>query len=244
MDWTLVELDTVDSTSSEVRRRAEAGAPEGLAVTARSQTAGRGRQGRSFQSLRDKGLYLSVLLRPSSADALAELTPRTAVAVCHTLDRLYPAGYGVKWVNDILLNGKKLVGILTECNLTPAGIPDFVVLGIGINLTQSAADFGPELSPIATSLAWELGLQADRAALLQALLDDLGRMYTAFPGDHDGWLARYRHLCITTGRSVTLHQGGQRQEAFAEAVNDDFSLSVRLPDGRRETVASGEVSVR
>lgn len=240
MDWNLVELDTVDSTSSEVRRRALSGAPEGLAVTALAQTAGRGRQGRSFQSLAGKGLYLSVLLRPASARGLGELTPRSAVAACAALNALRPGGYGVKWVNDVVLNGKKLAGILTECALTPDGAPDFVVLGIGVNLSQTPADFGPGLSSIATSL----GGAVDREALLHALLGELGAMYRAFPGGHGLWLERYRRLCVTTGRAVTLVQGDRRREAYAEAVNDDFSLLVRLPDGSLEAVTSGEVSVR
>lgn len=241
----LVCLETVDSTNTEVKRRAAAGAAEGLAVLAEGQTAGRGRRGRSFQSLSGKGLYLSVLLRPAvSLAELSQLTAWTAVAVCRGIQSCCGAEPQIKWTNDILLNGKKLCGVLTELELeAESAAPSHVVVGLGVNVSQTAADFGPELADIATSLELE-GFSVRRAELAGRILAALDDLYAAFPAGKADYLSDYRARCVTTGREVLLLRGDAQVPAFAEAVDDDFGLVVRCPDGRRETVTSGEVSVR
>lgn len=243
---TLLCLDTVDSTNTELKRRAAQGAPDGLAVIADRQTGGRGRLGRSFVSVPEKGLYLSVLLRPRCAVAeLTTLTAWAAVAVCDAIHSVCGVRPGIKWTNDLVLEGRKVCGILTELGTDPkTGAPDYVVLGIGVNLSQTAADFGPEVAPVAISLAQALGTAPDRAQLAAAILSALDGLYAAFPKERVAWLARYRANCITTGKPVRLLRPNGVQEAFAEAIDDDFALTVRLPDGRRETVSGGEVSVR
>ena len=147
----VVCLDTVDSTNSEVKRRAADGAAEGLAVLSDEQTAGRGRRGNAFQSLKGKGLFCSVLLRPRvPLDALGQLTAWTAVAVCRAIEACCGLTCGIKWTNDIILNGKKLCGILTELEFeAESAAAVAVVVGIGVNVGQTEADFGPDLSPIA-----------------------------------------------------------------------------------------------
>lgn len=243
---TLICLDTVDSTNSEVRRRAMDGAPDGLAVIAGHQTGGRGRQGRAFVSPAGKGLYLSVLLRPRCTLAeVSTLTAWTAVAVCGAIERVCGARPGIKWTNDLVLEGRKVCGILTELGLeNGSAAPDYVVVGIGVNLTQTEADFGPEVAPVAISLAQALGSAPGRDELAGAILAALDEMYGAFPRQKADYLSRYRACCVTTGKQVRLLRPGGTQEAFAEAIDDNFALVVRLPDGRRETVSSGEVSVR
>ena len=235
----------MDSTNTEVKRRAAAGAAEGLAVLAEGQTAGRGRRGRSFQSLSGKGLYLSVLLRPAvSLAELSQLTAWTAVAVCRGIQSCCGAEPQIKWTNDILLNGKKLCGVLTELELeAESAAPSHVVVGLGVNVSQTAADFGPELADIATSLELE-GFSVRRAELAGQILAALDDLYAAFPAGKADYLSDYRARCATTGREVLLLRGDAQVPAFAEAVDDDFGLVVRCPDGRRETVTSGEVSVR
>lgn len=241
----LICLETVDSTNNEAKRRAALGAAEGLVVLSEEQTGGRGRRGRSFQSLSGKGLYGSVLLRPAvSLDALSEVTAWTAVAVCRGLRACCGVEPQIKWTNDILLGGKKLCGILTEMELeAESATPSHVVVGIGVNVNQTAADFGPELAGMATSLALE-GCRPRRAELARHLLTALEDMYAAFPEEKEGYLAEYRARCVTTGREVVLLQGGRETAAFAEEVDDHFALVVRLADGTRQTVSSGEVSVR
>ena len=242
---TLVCLNTVDSTNNEVKRRAE-GAPDGLAVLAEEQSGGRGRRGRSFVSPAGKGLYLSVLLRPSCPLAeVGTLTAWTAVAVCGAVERCCGLRPGIKWPNDVVLDGRKLCGILTELELeAESGRVRHVVVGAGINVSQTEADFGPQVAPVAVSLAQVLDRPPRRAALAAALLEALDRMYAAFPREKEAYLARYRADCLTVGRPIRAIRPEGEREGFAEEIDDSFSLVARWADGSRETLNSGEVSVR
>ncbi len=242
---TLMCLDTVDSTNNELKRRAET-APDGLAVLAEQQTGGRGRQGRSFVSPAGKGLYLSVLLRPACTLAeVSALTAWTAVAVCAALERCCGVRPGIKWPNDVVLEGKKLCGILTELEVeAETGALRHVIIGVGVNVSQTAEDFGPEVAPLAVSLAQVLAAPPRRAELAAAVLTALDELYAAFPRGRADYLARYRALCLTVGRPIRVIRGGQVREGVAEAVTGEFALAVRWPDGIREDLFSGEVSVR
>lgn len=241
---TLLRLDCVDSTNREIRRLAVQDAPDGLVVTARRQTAGRGRSGRSFHSPKDCGLYLSALLRPQlPPEAAAHLTAWTAVAVCDAIESVCSLRPQIKWINDLILNGKKLCGILTELLVTN-GRPDGVVVGIGINVNHRAEDFPPDLRDTATSLSMELGRDVDLESLTYALILALDRLYAAFPSQKESYLDRYRADCLTTGRPVLLTTPVQTREAVALGIDEDFRLLVELPDGTREAVRTGEASVR
>lgn len=240
-------LKTVDSTNNECRRRAAQLAPDGLAVVSGEQTGGKGRRGRSFQSLRGKGLYLSALLRPSQEVPLEEVTQITAwaaVAVCRALERVTGLPCAIKWTNDILLEGKKVCGILSELGLDDDGRADYVVVGIGINVSQTEKDFGPELAEIATSLGQHMDQPPRRGEVATALLDELDRLWRAFPAGKGEYLEQYRARCATVGKPVKVIRPDRSYEARALAVNEDFSLRVALPDGREEKVFTGEVSVR
>ena len=239
-------LPTVDSTNNEAKRLAVAGAPEGLVVLADRQTGGRGRRGRSFQSPEVQGLYLSVLLRPEvSATAAVNLTAWVAVAICDGVEEACGVRPGIKWPNDIILEGRKLCGILTEMELEgETGAIQWVVAGIGTNVSQKSEDFEETVRPVAVSLAMA-GHPVRRAELALAQLRALDRMYRDFlSGQVDSWLARYRQDCLTIGRQVLLLQGERREEAQALEIDDEFSLVVRLTDGPETTVRAGEVSVR
>ena len=238
-------LNSIDSTNDECKRRAIAGAPAGLAVTADTQTGGRGRRGRSFQSLAGKGLYLSVLLRPQvPLETVSQLTAWTAVAVCRAIEQVCDVRPDIKWPNDILVGGKKLCGILTELGLeAETGALSYVVVGMGTNISQTRSDFGPGLADIATSLSI-LGASVQRRVLAKALLGTLDDMNTAFPEDRAGYLAEYRRRCVTLGKEVRLVEPARERQATALDIEEDFSLRVRLSDGQEERVSSGEVSVR
>lgn len=242
--WRTVYLDMVDSTNNEVKRRADLGAPEGLAVIAGEQTAGRGRLGRSFQSPKGKGLYLTVLLRPAlSPSQVTGLTAWTAVAVCNAVEAECSLRPRIKWTNDIILNGKKLCGILVETK-TEGDRISYAAVGVGINVNQTPEDFDPQIRSVAGSLAMALGRNTEPSALASRVLEALGRMYDEFPAQKAQWLSRYRDDCLSIGREVALVRGDRVRYAYAEGVGDDFSLLVRYPDGTREAVQSGEVSVR
>lgn len=241
----LVCLDTVDSTNNEVKRRAVDAVPDGLAVVAAQQTGGRGRRGRTFVSP-PGGLYLSALLRPQCPlEQVSALTAWSAVAVCDAVEQVCGVRPGVKWPNDVILDGRKLCGILTELELEgETAALRYVVVGIGVNLSQTEADFGPEVAPVAISLAQALGTAPRRAEVAAALLDALDRLDRDFPGKWDSWLERYRKDCITVGKPVQVLQGSQARTGTAVGVDDSFALVVRWEDGTEEALSSGEVSVR
>ena len=242
----LLCLDVIDSTNTECKRRAMDGAPEGLVVTAEEQTGGRGRRGRSFQSPRGTGLYLSALFRPELEPArVGDFTAWVAVAVCDGIEACCGVRPQIKWTNDIVLEGKKLVGILTELGLeSETNTLDYMVTGIGVNVNQSPEDFSPEIRDMATSLSQILGRPVRRAELAAQIVLALDRMYAGYPEDRAEYLAKYRADCITTGHQVQLITPTARRQAFALEIDDDFNLVVELYNGKRETVSAGEVSVR
>ena len=242
----LMCLDVIDSTNTECKRQAMAGAAEGLVVTAEEQTGGRGRRGRGFQSPREKGLYLSALFRPSlEPGQVSNFTAWAAVAVCDGIEACCGLRPQIKWTNDILLNGKKLVGILTELGLeSESNALDYLVTGIGVNVNHAPEDFSEDIRDMAVSLAQALGHPVRRAELAAQIILALDRMYAGFPGNKEEYLKRYRADCITPGRQVQLITPASRREALALEIDDSFNLVVELPGHSRETISAGEVSVR
>lgn len=243
---TLACLDTIDSTNTECKRRAMAGAPEGLVVLAEEQTGGRGRLGRAFQSPKGCGLYLSALLRPKLEPAeAADFTAWVAVAVCDGIQAVCGVRPRIKWTNDIVLNGKKLVGILTELGLeSETNSLQYLVTGIGINVNHRTEDFGVDIQNVAISLAQALGHPVRRSRLAAEIIRALDRMYADFPRNKEEYLEKYRADCLTPGNQVQLITPITRQEAFAVGIDDQFRLVVELPDGTRKALSAGEVSVR
>lgn len=238
-------LEEIDSTNSYLKREALAGAPHGTVAAANCQTAGRGRLSRSFLSPPDRGVYLSVLLRPQlPPEALMGTTGMAAVAVCRAIERVSRAEVGIKWTNDLVLNGKKLCGILTEMSLEgETGMVQSLVVGAGVNVRQTLEDFGPEVSRMATSLAQE-GCAVPRARLAAAMIEELYRLSESLGGDISGWVAEYRRRCVTLGRPVQLLWTQGREQALALDIDSQFGLVVRRGDGSVTTVRTGEVSVR
>ena len=242
----LLCLDTIDSTNTEAKRQAMNGAPEGLVVLSEEQTGGRGRRGRSFQSPKGKGLYLSVLLRPRlEPGQVGDFTAWAAVAVCDGIEAACGLRPRIKWTNDLVLNGKKLCGILTELGLeSESNALDYLICGVGINVNQAPEDFQADVRPIAGSLAQALGRPVRRAHLAAEILRAFDRMYARFPQDKQAYLEQYRRDCLTPGNPVQLITPTARQEAIAVDIDDEFRLVVEYPDGRRAALSTGEVSVR
>lgn len=241
----LLCLDTIDSTNTEAKRQAMAGAPEGLVVLAEEQTGGRGRLGRSFQSPPGTGIYLSFLLRPqTSPEQAVNLTACAAVAMCDAVEAACGLRPQIKWTNDILLARRKICGILTEMSVEgETGALQYIVLGIGVNVNQALDDFPEELRDLAGSVAMAAGHPIDRGRLAAEIINAVDAMYAGWKAGIRN-AAQYRADCATLGRQVRLIRGGLERTAFAEDVDDQFGLVVRYEDGTRETVISGEVSVR
>lgn len=233
-------VEETDSTNLALRRLAAEGAAEGTVLWAARQSAGRGRLGRSFASP-EGGLYLSLLLRPEEqAERDLLLTPAAAVAAAAAVEGVCSLHCGIKWPNDLIAGGKKLCGILTESFFARG--ERFLALGIGVNVNTEA--FPTEIADLAVSVRQLTGRVTALDALAEALAGELDGTLAAVRRGDPKVLAAYRERCLSVGRDVLLLRGGESRPARALAVNDDFSLEVRLPDGSREAVRFGEVSLR
>lgn len=238
-------FDSVDSTNNRLRDLAFAGVPEGQVVLANEQTNGRGRRGRQFVSPKDKGIYLSLYFCPDSLPSdMVSVTAWAAVAVSNAIASVCKVRPQIKWVNDLLLNGKKICGILTEMSVeSESGQIQYVVLGVGLNVNEQPEDFPEEIQEIATSLSAECGQQFSRAALAAEIIKELDWMRSLWPQGKKEYLEAYRTANFTIGKEVIVMQKAAKKDGIAEAVNEDFSLRVRYADGSTENISSGEVQI-
>ncbi len=228
---------SLDSSNNKAKELAAGGCPHGTAVVALTQTGGRGRYGRSFASPAG-GLYLSVVLRTRELPDTTALTAAAAVAVCRAVETVTELEPRIKWVNDVLLNDKKLCGILSEAvtDLESGGI-EWVVTGMGINITNQG--FPEELRSIAAALYEREPSGMVRIRLAAELLKNLlPRPLTGEP-----MLSEYKRRLATLGRDVTVYAPSGEYTAYAEDLDEQCRLIVRLPDGTRRLLSSGEVSV-
>lgn len=237
-------MESVTSTNDLLRQAAANGAPEFTVYAAKSQTAGKGRQGRQFYSPPQTGLYLSILLRPqiSPAESLA-LTPLAAVAAAHAVERCSGQSVQIKWVNDLLLNGKKICGILAESQFSVADTLDYVIVGIGINLLPPPQGFPPELKQIAGAV-YPADANAESAFIDCAaeLISSLIYEYRRLPEKH--YLAGYRSRLCMLGTEITVCENGMERAAIALAVDDALRLLVRYSDGTEQWRSTGEIRIR
>ena len=230
--WKLHYEPVCGSTQDLARAAAARGAEQGWTVVTDLQQQGRGRQGRSWVAPAETALLFSTILRPPR-DVLPLLPLLAAVTVAGGIEAATGALPDLKWPNDILLNGKKLAGILLE---RPVGAE--VVLGVGLNVNQSRA----ELPDGATSLRVALGHELEREALLAAILNDLGNAYERADREGIGWIVPgWRSRSSMLGDPVTFRRDGVLIRGIAEDVADDGALRVRLDDGSRLSVVAGEV---
>lgn len=244
MGQSIYFYEETDTTNNRARELALEGAPEGTLVVAEKQTAGRGRRGKVWESPLGTGIWMSLVLRPQIAPAEASvLTLLCGLATAEAIEAETGLSAGIKWPNDILINGKKAVGILTEMDCEMSEV-HFVIPGIGINV--NTASFPPEIAEIATSLYLECGKTVSRRRLVHKVLERLEEHYETFlrTGSFAAMLEDYRKHCITLGKEV--HVLG-RKPFFAEAldITPEGELLVRRADnGKEEVVFSGEVSIR
>ena len=248
---TILCFPEIDSTNNYLKSLDLQGAEDGTTAVANCQTAGRGRLSRSFQSPPDKGIYLSILLRPElPAEKLLPVTAMTGVAVCTAVEQVCGVRPGLKWPNDPVLGGKKICGILTELSVEgETGHIRCLVAGIGLNVSQTPEDFTPDVAAMATSLTQELGRPVSRPALAASIIEAVDRMYYDLKrGFLSPWLEAFRKDCVNLGRPVRILAPDQPPEqgrrATAIGIDDQFGLRVRYPDGTEDVLRSGEVSVR
>lgn len=232
----LIYLPAIGSTNSYAADLAREGAAEGTLVTTDDQTAGRGRIGRAWRSLPGEQLILSLVLHPPFPPHF--LVMASALAVTETIERVTGLATGIKWPNDVQVDGRKVCGILIETST------DFAILGIGLNINGSLAG-DAELATRATTLAETLGRSVSREAVAVELLQRLDDLYTLLltrgeegrRGLRDAW----RQRLVTLGRRVSLLQGEQRVTGIAEDVDADGVLLLRRDDGVLQPVTWGDV---
>lgn len=239
----LIHYEELDSTNLEAARRSKELA-HGTVIVAESQTAGRGRRGRSWLSAKGENLYFSLLLKPDFLPAQAPmLTLVMALAVTEAVEQVCNCTCRIKWPNDIVLNGHKICGILTEMQPEKEKI-HHVIIGVGVNVNQLI--FDAEGLEYAGSIRKELGLPVDRAKLLEVILERFDRLYEQFceTGSLSGMRSAYQEKLANLHKEVRILDPQGVWQGTALGINDRGELIVRREDGTLETVYAGEVSVR
>lgn len=237
---------SVDSTNRVAKALAYHGAKDGTIVVAEEQTGGKGRRERNFYSPRGKGIWFSVVLRPKILPKDApQLTLMTAVAVAEAMNR-FNLKLGIKWPNDLLFDGRKIVGILTEMT-GEIGRIAYIVVGVGINVNISRDEFPEEIRPVAASLCEMSGEELSRVQILRAVLEELDKLYREVNANGFGEiLKRWRKYNVTLGKNIRVIsaiEDGENFEGKAVDLDADGALIIETPEGRR-TVYAGDVSIR
>lgn len=237
-------FEQTTSTNDVIEKLARDGVKEGVVVFAESQTKGRGRLGRKWSSPTRKGLWFSILLRPDlRPQETTQLTVVAAVALWRAIHEQTGISAEIKWPNDILIRGRKVVGILTELSAEVDRVKH-VTLGVGVDVNLTASEFPSELRKQATSLRIESGKPVPRAELAVAILRELDLAYARvaageFPALADEW----EQHCTTLGQDIVIHIGERRIHGRAESLDDDGALLVRTQHGRLERIIGGDVTV-
>lgn len=243
LKFEIIYKDEIDSTNLELMRSAEQ-LPHGTVIVAETQTNGLGRRGRTWESPKGENLYFSVLLKPDfSKEKAPMLTLVMAVAVARAIARASGLDAQIKWPNDIVLNSKKVCGILTQMQISKEG-EAAVIIGVGINVNQRF--FDEEALPYATSIQRETNVVCDREALFKALLLAFEELYDAFALEGNlGFVQKeYEDLLANRLMGVRVLDPKGAYEAVALGINELGELIVQKEDGTTEAIYAGEVSVR
>lgn len=241
----LVCLDRIDSTNTEAERRLAAGEPTPLVILAREQTQGRGRLGRAWHSADRGNLYASFVFRPQLAPAqLQDFTLWLGLNLCELVENFCKLKPGLKWPNDLLVDGRKAGGLLTEARVDADQVRD-LVFGVGLNVNGRSADLPAELRRTAVSLAEAAGAPLEFNRFAAAVV---GRVLVACreftDGDYrDKFADLWKRYDILRDRPVTLAQGNRTVRGTARGIDDEGSLIVRLDTGRTERFRAGEVTL-
>ena len=235
--------ETVTSTNALLKEKAALGAPEGTVLIALSQTAGRGRFARKFFSPADSGIYMSILLRPRiPAESATLITTAAAVAVAEAAEKISGRKTGIKWVNDVLIDGKKICGILTEASLNiESGELDYAIPGIGLNIYEPENGFPDEIKNIAGAILEERG-SGNKSRLAAAVLESFFKYYKDI--SERTYLNSYRERCIVLGKQINVLSSDGTRPATALDIDENCRLRVKYSDGKEEILSSGEVSIK
>ena len=241
-DSNYVYKNSVASTNEIAKKLAYDGAADGTVIVAEEQTGGKGRLERNFFSPKEKGIWFSMILRPSCmAKDAPKFTLMAAVAVIRAIER-FNLNAGIKWPNDIMYDGRKLVGILTEMS-AEIGHVNYIVVGIGINVNISREEFPESIREIAASLSEMAGENLSRTKIFRAVLEEFDKLYIA--NNFDEVFKIWRKFNITLGKKVTVlsAESGDIFTGKAVDIDADGALIVETSEGRK-TVYAGDVSIR
>ncbi|MBO4375019.1 MAG: biotin--[acetyl-CoA-carboxylase] ligase [Lachnospiraceae bacterium] len=240
----LTFFEETGSTNDEIKRKAEQGAAQGLVAVADRQTKGKGRRGRTWETPGGENIAMSCLLRPSfSPDIAPMLTMVMAISALQGIEEITGLEPFIKWPNDIVINGKKCVGILTEMSAEPDYI-HYVVTGTGVNVNTES--FPDEIREMATSLYLEGGRKYSRSKLTAAIINAFEKNYELFEerGDLGAFSKLYNSRCVNAGKRVCVMDPKGSFEGLAKGIDDRGELLVTKDDGEETAVYAGEVSVR
>lgn len=244
MGRNVVYLERTGSTNQDAKRLAEEGAQDGTLVVTDCQETGKGRRGRGWVSPPGINIYFTLLLRPQfQPDKASMLTLVMALSVAQAIERRTGYTPGIKWPNDIVMDGKKVCGILTEMTLEEEYIQS-VVIGVGINVGQT--DFPEEIKDKATSLALKCGTGTARSSLIAGIMEQFEKNYALFEKNLDlsDLKDTYETYLVNKNREVRILDPAGEYEGRAEGINEKGELLIELPDGSVRRVYAGEVSVR
>ena len=242
--WRRIEShETIDSTQSRARVLAREGATEGATVIAETQTAGRGRLGRTWHSPAGMNLYCSIVLRPALAPAaVPQLALVAGLAVADAIEAVTALPVRIKWPNDVVIEDRKLAGILMEMDAELERV-HYAIAGIGVNLNLPRDAWPPELRDRATSLAAESGRPVDRAAFAARLLAEFEVRYRQYLGGGLGAMrADWEARSSLTQRTVTVAGPAGTLTGRVLGLGDDGALRLDV-NGREERVVAGEVTL-
>ena len=240
----LLFFDEIDSTNDELKRRADKGAEEGLVAVADIQSKGKGRRGRAWETPAGVNIAMSYLLRPGLAPDIAPMmTLIMAIAAAKGIREVSSLDVGIKWPNDIVVNGRKLVGILTEMTAEPDYIHE-VIVGTGINVNTES--FPEEIKATATSMRIEGGKKYSRSKVVAAVTDAFETYYEIFcaTGDLSALRPDYNAACVNVGAGVRVLDPKGEYDGMAKGIDNKGELIVIKEDGSETRVYAGEVSVR
>jgi len=240
----IIYFDSIDSTNTKAKELANLGMGQGTLVISEEQVLGRGRFGRQWTSPKFKGIWMSIILKPNMDPTKASnITLIAAAAVIEAL-KDFEINAHIKWPNDIILNGQKLGGILTEmsCKLNRT---NYIVVGMGINVNISSEDFSEELQSIATSLKIQVGREVSRQKLLGSILNHFEKFYGEYINEDkfNSTLEICKKNSILLGKEIQLYIKGLLVTAKAVDISDEGLLIIQHKDGKIEEIMSGEVTM-
>lgn len=230
------------STNNDLKQLAATGTAPNTVLVAEQQTGGRGRQGHTFFSPAESGAYFSILLQPEMPpEKYICFTTLAAVAVCRAIESFGILAPKIKWVNDIFLNGKKVCGILTESVLNPKNGQNYAILGIGLNVFTPPTGFPQEIKNIAGTI-FNSPIKNGKNLLIAAILNEL---FSLLKDPFASQIFKeYKARSCLLGKNITFLKNGVEQKAVAENIAEDFSLLVRLENGKQQKLFTGEVSCK